>query len=320
MRAALAAGLLSLAAPVVAGDVRLGPPIDCDLARTCRVQQYVDRDPGPGAQDYRCGGLSYDGHAGTDFAVATGAEMRRGVAVLAAAGGVVAATRDGMPDGGYSPATAGDIAGRECGNGVLIRHDDGWETQYCHLRSGSVRVRKGDPVDRGAVLGLVGQSGQAEFPHVHLSVRRDGAEVDPFDPSATAACDDGAPGLWLDAPDYRPGGLIAAGFADGIPGYDAVRAGTAARARLPGDAPALVLYGFAFGGRKGDRVSIAITGPQGAVLTRDAVLDRDQAMLFRAAGKRLTGGRWPAGRYDGVVTLRRAGATIDRRTASLRID
>ena len=63
---------------------------------------------------------------------------------------------------------------RNCGNGVVIRHADGWETQYCHLRRGSVQVAEGDRVEAGEPLGLVGMSGEANFPHVHLSVRRDG--------------------------------------------------------------------------------------------------------------------------------------------------
>jgi D-3-phosphoglycerate dehydrogenase len=57
-----------------------------------------------------------------------------------------------MPDTGLR----GEIAGRECGNGVVIAHEDGWETQYCHMRRGSVAVQPGERVARGQTLGLVG--------------------------------------------------------------------------------------------------------------------------------------------------------------------
>ncbi len=55
--------LLSLAATSAAGDILLDLPIACDLTQTCYIQQGVDHDPGPGAQDYLCGSLSYDGHS-----------------------------------------------------------------------------------------------------------------------------------------------------------------------------------------------------------------------------------------------------------------
>ncbi|MFV0513318.1 MAG: M23 family metallopeptidase [Jhaorihella sp.] len=308
----MAAVWLALAAPAAAGEPALGLPIGCDIGTVCHIQQYVDRDPGPDTQDYRCGNLSYDGHKGTDFAVPTRADMVRGVQVLASAPGTVAAIRDGMPDTGLSEDTAADIAGRECGNGVLIRHEDGWETQYCHLRSGSVRVKRGDSVERGAPLGLVGQSGRAQFPHVHLSVRHDGAVVDPFDAADTGTCRDEPHSLWLDPPHYRPGGLIAAGFAQAIPDYDSVTAGTAGRETLPADTPALVVFALAFGGREGDILSLAIDGPGGRLLARDMVLDRNQARFFRAAGKRRGDPPLPPGDYTGSIELRRGGAVLDR--------
>ena len=72
----------------------MGLPIACDPGETCHIQQYVDADPGPGAQDYRCGTLSYEGHKGTDFALTDLSAMVAGVDVLAAAPGVVAAQGD----------------------------------------------------------------------------------------------------------------------------------------------------------------------------------------------------------------------------------
>jgi hypothetical protein len=48
------------------------------------------------------------------------------------------------------------IAGKECGNGVLIEHEGGWRTQYCHMAKGSVRVKPGDQLTTGQPIGLVG--------------------------------------------------------------------------------------------------------------------------------------------------------------------
>ena len=62
-------------------------PLACTLGQTCEVQHYVDRDPGPGVRDYRCGPQSYQGHDGIDFRLPDMAAQRRGVDVLAAAAG-----------------------------------------------------------------------------------------------------------------------------------------------------------------------------------------------------------------------------------------
>jgi hypothetical protein len=314
--------LLPFASPALAEGFLLERlPVACDpTGPDCYIQQYMDRDPGPGFTDYRCNGLSYDGHKGTDFALPTLKDMARGVAVLAAAPGLVAATRDGMPDTGYSAETAGAVEGRDCGNGVLLRHPGGWETQYCHLRQGSVSVRKGDRVEAGARLGLIGQSGRAQFPHLHLSVRQEGERVDPFDPVGTLTCDS-APErtLWRETPAYRPGGLIGLGFAARVPDFATVKAGRAAAARLSPTAPALVLFAQAFGTRKGDRLRLRIAGPGGEVLSEEVPLERAQALSFRAVGKKRRAAPWPAGTYEGQATLLRGGTLIESRRTSIVI-
>lgn len=167
-----------VATPVAAFELAL--PIACTPGDDCWVVRHVDQAAGPDAADYRCGRLTGDGHDGTDFAVPDLAAVSRGVAVLASAPGVVRGTRDGMPDIDVSSPGAPSVKDRECGNGVVIDHEGGWQTQYCHLRRGSVAVAKGDRVETGAVLGQVGMSGEASFPHLHLSVRHDGEELDPF--------------------------------------------------------------------------------------------------------------------------------------------
>lgn len=320
MRAALAALCLSLATPAVAGDFMLGLPIACVLGEDCHIQNFVDADPGPGAQDFRCGPLSYDGHKGTDFALRDLAEVATGVPVLAAASGVVTALRDGMADGAFYQGDAQAVDGRECGNGVVIDHGDGWETQYCHMRRGSLQVSKGAQVEQGDVLGAVGLSGKSAFPHLHLSVRHGGETVDPFAPEGARCGEAVAEDLWRQTPTYEPGGLIAAGFAPGVPSFEAIKAGRAAVPALRPDATALVLYGYAFGGRTGDVIRIVIDGPDGPVTDQSAELEKDQAQLFRAAGKRQPQGGWPVGRYTGAVFLMRDGQEIDREEVEITVE
>lgn len=321
MRPALLALALScVAAPVAAQGIALSLPIDCDLGRDCFIQQYKDRDPGDDARDYTCNGLSYDGHSGTDFALPTRREIARDVQVIAAAPGTVINIRDGMRDRVYRPENGGRGGNRACGNGVLIDHGGGWETQYCHLKRGSLRVEPGQAVARGAVLGTVGISGRAEFPHVHLTVRKNGEAIDPFRPSDAQSC--GGPAkrtLWQTTPPYRPGGLIDVGSAANIPEYDAVRAGTATQATLQPDADAIVVFGFAFGGRPGDQIRIEISGPGGVLTDQTLPVDRKQAQFFRAAGLRRSTPAWPEGRYVGTVTFIRDGKGIERQTTGFRV-
>lgn len=320
MKHAVFAAALSLAAPAVASDFSLGLPIDCTPGESCFIQQYVDRDPGAGAQDYRCGPLSYDGHKGTDFRLPTLVEMRKGVSVLAAASGVVAATRDGMADQRFSSENSASIGGRDCGNGVVLRHIGGYETQYCHLQQGSIRVREGQAVAAGSVLGQVGLSGRTQFPHLHLSVRLNGEIVDPFSPGNTQGCAAPASSLWhVDLP-YQPGGILSAGFSERLPDYADVRDGTASRMAMSVDANNLVLFAFAYGGQAGDILTLKIAGPGGAVLEHPNRLEKDQAQYFRAAGKRRKGAPWPSGDYSGQITLTRDGKTLDERMVRISLE
>lgn len=317
MRAAFLT-LMSLAVPATAGDFSLSSPIDCDLDGPCYVQQYVDHDPSGGASDFTCSSLSYDGHKGTDFALPTYDMIEQGVDVIASAAGTVAGVRDGIPDVPYTIDNAEATRGRECGNGVVIRHADGWETQYCHLRRGSVSVTGGQQVQAGDVLGQVGMSGRAAFPHVHLSVRRNGAVIDPYDPDGTITC--GAPEtdtLWAETLPYRAGGIITLGTAAAVPEFEQIRANTVPRPTP--DSDALVIYAFLFGTQSGDVIRLSLNGPEGEVIARDTKLDRTQAQSFRAIGKRLRDARWPAGDYEGTATLLRAGDVIDSEEITLTL-
>ena len=316
IRRAAAALILSFASPVLAEDLQLAFPLDCTLGQDCHIQQYMDRDPGPGFRDYRCAGLSYDGHKGTDIALPSTAAMQAGVTVHAAAAGVVIGRRDGMADG--APLT--EVNSRECGNGVVIDHGDGWESQYCHMKRGSVAVTEGQQIATGEALGQVGQSGKAAFPHLHLSLRRNGQPVDPFAPAENLSCSEtSTKTLWQETPPYRPGGLIALGFSDRIPAYATVKAGQADTRPLPATASALVVFGFSYGTQADDVLRLKLIGPEGVVVQKDVHLDRAQAQSFRAIGKKRQAELWPAGEYKGTATLLRGGAVIDRRSGTLTV-
>lgn len=299
---AQAGAFVFCALPVWAED--LAWPVDCVLGQTCFIQHYVDRAPGPGVQDFGCGSLTYDGHDGTDIALPNRAAMDKGVTVKAALGGVVLSTRDSVPD------AAPFAQGQDCGNGVLIESAAGQE-QYCHLRRGSVVVSRGQTVAKGATLGLIGQSGMADFPHLHLTIRRGGKAVDPFSTAQTCGPADE---LWADTSPYVPAGLVQAGISDSVPDYAAVKAGP-----LPAPnahAGALVIWAEVFGARPGDVLDFDLQGQGGEVYRGQVVLDRAQDRSFRARGRRFDA---KPGDYGGTVTLMRLGVEIDRITVETRV-
>ncbi|HEV7731880.1 MAG TPA: peptidoglycan DD-metalloendopeptidase family protein [Candidatus Binatia bacterium] len=64
------------------------------------------------------------------------------------------------------------------GNSVVLDLGEGRFALYAHLQPGSVRVRAGDRVKRGQVLGLVGNSGNSVAPHLHFHVMDSASSLD----------------------------------------------------------------------------------------------------------------------------------------------
>lgn len=311
-RAAILMAGLACSGQALAFDLAF--PLDCSLGQTCYIQQFYDHDAGKDWQDFTCGTLAHDAHDGTDFALPTRSAMAAGVDVLAAASGTVKGVRDGVAD--FAPYAEG----KECGNGVVVDHGGGWETQYCHLKQGSVTVSVGEAVDTGTTLGQIGQSGMAEFPHLHLSVRQNGVELDPFSPDTPTTCGAvPADDLWQETPNYQAGGILGAGFSTEVPTFDAIKAGLTSAETLPQTAPALAMWVYLFGGQKGDAILFEILGPEGAIITERVAVERNRALFFHAVGRKMRGAGWPEGIYTGAATLIRRGAVIDSTTLKVTI-
>lgn len=296
----------------------LGLPIACTVGQTCHIQNHVDLDPGPGARDFTCGTMTYDGHNGVDFRIADLGAMRAGVDVLAAAPGVVRGARDGMQDRSVRETGTEAVSARECGNGVVIAHGDGWETQYCHMAEGSIAVRRGERVAAGAMLGRVGMSGLSEYPHLHFTIRKGRTNIDPFaferDP---ATCGSGRP-LWAPAIRaslaYRTPIALNAGFAAAPLSQGDVESGELPARQIGPDSPALVTYARGIVLKQGDVQQIVLVGPDGEPIARNAVpaLARPSAQRMLFAGKRRPSDGWPAGTYTGIYTVERDGAVVLR--------
>jgi len=55
---------------------------------------------------------------------------------------------------------------------VRIEHDDGTHSAYLHLSRGSVRVKPGQRVEVGTLLGKSGNTGRSTGPHLHFVVQK----------------------------------------------------------------------------------------------------------------------------------------------------
>ena len=306
---------LLAAAPAVAEPVRpgFGVPLDCRPNLDCFVQNLFDHDAGPGTRDYQCGRLTYNGHTGTDIRVPHLADMSRGVAVLAAADGQVRAIRDGMDDVNVRETGQESIRHREAGNSVLIDHGGGWITLYAHMRKGSVAVVPGARVRKGQKLGLLGLSGNTEFPHLHFEVRHKGKAADPFSDTGSNCMP--ANSLWL--PDalatlrYVPTGILGGGFLDHAPTQKEILRGDAAPASA--DAAALVFWVNLFGMQAGDEETMTLYTPDGAIAARATrAVDRDKAQWLTYIGLKRRAAKWPQGIYRGTYQLKRTSGQESR--------
>ncbi len=304
--------LLACAAPVHALPAPgLSLPLACRLAQTCWVANYPDVDPTPAAKDFRCRARTYDTHDGVDFAIRDLGVMASGMAVLASAAGTVLNVRDGMQDMAVTdPVARRQVVGRECGNGVLLQHESDWQTQYCHLRQGSVSVKPGQPVARGAMLGMVGLSGQSQFPHLHFTLRFNGKAIDPFTGNPLdAGCAASAHSLWQGEIAYEPVALYNAGIADGAPDIGAIRRGQGGEQSLDPAAAALVIWVDMLGVQAGDRLRLRIVAPDGTVVVDSAQsIEKTQARRFVYAGVRRPSAQWLPGEYAGDITHLRLSA------------
>lgn len=101
----------------------------------------------------------YNNHSGADIAAPGGTEVRSvqaGVVITSA----------------YSPSLWGEY--------VVISHGNGMTTLYAHMRRGSRKVKEGDVVSKGQLLGLVGSTGLSTGNHLHLTLTIDGQKQDPL--------------------------------------------------------------------------------------------------------------------------------------------
>jgi len=97
-------------------------------------------------------------HLGVDYAA------RRGTPVVAAGSGrIIYAARMGT-----------------YGNLIKIKHADGYETRYAHLKSFRRGIHRGKRVKKGQTIAYVGTTGRSTGPHLHFELRKHGRAINPL--------------------------------------------------------------------------------------------------------------------------------------------
>jgi murein DD-endopeptidase MepM/ murein hydrolase activator NlpD len=96
-------------------------------------------------------------HTGVDFTADIGTE------VYATGDGVVEVVESGA--WGY-------------GKSIVINHGFGYKTRYAHLSA--FKIRAGQKVKRGELIGLVGNTGKSTGPHLHYEVEMNGNKINPI--------------------------------------------------------------------------------------------------------------------------------------------
>lgn len=291
---------------------KLEMPVDCELGENCWIVNYVDVDPSEDIRaDFTCNPRTYEGHKGTDFGLADRRTMEAGINVLSATSGTVSRVRNNVPD---RPALKGmpyDVEeGKECGNGILVDlPQKGWKIAYCHMKESSITVKPGDKIKAGDKIGLIGQSGNADFPHLHISIYHDNITIDPFTGQTdTKGCNQEAHTLWKDteAVSYSPVDIYAAGFENAQPVFDQIKIDASAKEFIAVDSDIITLWASFYGVKKDDIIEMEILTPRGeSYAARQFVMSKDRAQQFYFIGRKTRSAPLMIGVYTGDIKLSR---------------
>ena len=250
----------SAAAACQTNELRFDWPMQSPRDLDWVINNYVDLDPSTGLKDYKnqtgSNAKTYNGHAGIDIDLPSFRNMDAHTPVLAAASGTVIEVQDNLFDRNMeNPATC-------AWNHVTIRHANGFQSIYGHLRQGSISVQVGQEVASGQIIAEVGSSGCSSTAHLHFETHDcQNNVVDPF-----------LQGMWNAAPPYqipmrlmdivvRPGA-----FLDGSERpYDALMKDPSLYALTIPRGSMLAAGASLAGGKAGDRFSLRFLRSDGSL-------------------------------------------------------
>jgi murein DD-endopeptidase MepM/ murein hydrolase activator NlpD len=153
------------------GPDRMGPEaVDCSVFPDSRTSQYVL--PFEVGRSFRVS-RTFSHYTPLNSGVglyAIDIDMPIRTPVVAIRSGTVVAVEERFSDDDH--ATFHE-------NWVMVRHDDGTVARYIHLTSNGALVEVGDVVQQGQPVGLSGNSGDSNGPHLHFDVQTCGPNLPP---------------------------------------------------------------------------------------------------------------------------------------------
>ena len=284
-------------------------PVSCQLEENCWFVNYPDEDLTKGIRDYKGGKVSRNGKKGIEIVVKTILEE---MPVIPAENGEVVFIKNNVED---NLLDSEDEQKEQsfCGNYVIIEHNNGWKTLYCHLKKDSITVKPGDFAVEGKEIGQIGLSGQTEFPHLYFAVLHKGQYFDPFtgiNLSNIKNKEAFKPFWSVKAKKrfkYKEIALINTGVSLEAPLLEKIKQGKLEDIKLAQDTPLFYLWMQGFHLKTGDYMKIKLENPSGEKILdkvqKISSNDLEQVVFFDI--KKEEEEDWEIGVYKGKIEFMR---------------
>lgn len=279
-----------------ANAIELRFPVACKLMDNCWITNHVDLNRRTGErEDYMCGKKLTDNNKSTHISLKSRSSVESNIPVIAAANGTVKIAQN---IGGF------------CGVRVLIEHEKGWESNYCHLNPSTLQVKKGQIVKPGQIIGSIGMSGKTQWPHLSYALLRNDMVFDPFSgKTPLEGCSGYSNPLWGGGinPIYEPAQVTSIGFNFGTISSKTIMDGAAKSATaMKSQTPQISLWVMMMNIQKGDEITLKVIEPSGRILNEQIIkVDFDQKYYPVHLSTLRKNFLWDKGNYKGVVTISR---------------
>ena len=168
-------------------------------------------------------------------------------------------------------------------------------------------VKPKQKVKAGQKIAQIGQSGMAEFPHLHFGVIWEGGVVDPYTGALnTAGCNKQKEPLWhVGLPmDYEPVVIFDGGFRAQSPDFEAIERGEESPKILSLNSAAFVFWVGFYNVEQGDEVVLNVIDPEGnTFVSRRQIVEATRARQYYFTGRKIGRVQLKSGIYKGFSKI-----------------
>lgn len=195
----------------------------------------------------------------------------------------------------------------------------------------SITIKENQEVKKGQVLGFVGLSGKTEFPHLHITVKRNNIVLDPFlgtEPSINYNCNNSSQtdkaSLWDDATyaklKYIDTAILNFYTTTKIPTKFLARTGQYRESTIDKNSKNIILWADIMGVQKGDNILFEIVDTNGNnVFKSIQEVPKKYVLYFIYAGERLNKNKFSKGEYTSKLTLTRDNKVVTSSSKSISV-